>query len=232
MYCHECDFNICTHKVYRAYCLVCNSHLVCEHGLFQTKCVEGACGLIPSAAKCSVCCSKRACRTTKGDPDATRMCSGCRNDKYKIKARTKQEEEKVKAFLKTNQIWGNWSYYDVTLPCAKTKRRVDFLYVLMLYAILLEVDERMHMQYTLACEITRLNEISEYVKKPLHVIRYNPHRSNFGELAEALTAAFKKNYAIQNDWGCCIQYLGYTDSRIYALELAEIELQQAAFALM
>ena len=163
-------------------------------------------------------------RRIKGDP-SSHICSDCRKDK----SRTKKEEEKVKAFLRTNQTWGNWSYHNVKLPCARTTRLVDFLYVLELYAILLEVDERMHMQYTLACEITRLNEISDHVKKPLHVIRYNPHRSNFSELAEALTAAFKTNYAVQNDWGCSIQYLGYTDSRICALELSEIELQQAAF---
>ena len=60
-------------------------------------------------------------------------------------------------------------------------------------------------------------------------LRFNPHRSNFTELSDALTEAFKTNHPIKSDYGICIQYLGYTDSRIYALELAEIELQQAAF---
>ena len=76
----------------------------------------------------------------------------------------------------------------------KGKTIVDFLYVLEMYAILLEDDENMHMSYNLDCEVTRLHEIADHVKKPLHVIRFNPHRSNFTELSEALTEAFKTNH--------------------------------------
>ena len=173
------------------------------------------------------------CRSTqvkrKKNDETSHYCAGCKQKILGIKARTKQEEEKLKKFLRSTPAWGNWSYHGVKLPCATTCRLVDFLYVLEMYAILLEDDENMHMSYNLDCEVTRLHEIADHVKKPLHVIRFNPHRSNFTELSDALTEAFKTNHPIKSDYGICIQYLGYTDSRIYALELAEIELQQAAF---
>ena len=91
----------------------------------------------------------------------------------------------------------------------------------------MQLDEFQHRSNAVQCEVARLSEIMDSVGGlNLHVIRFNPHaaawRSSPGRQKEALLAALKtalaSNFGRLQDSGCCVEYLGYSDNRIKALE--------------
>ena len=131
----------------------------------------------------------------------------------------------------------HWSYRSHRLPCAPTTRYPDYLFVSPAgeHVVLLEVDENEHRHYNAECEITRVSEIMDSIDaQNLHVIRFNPHSIGLSGLEKrsivmvAIHDAIRTNFARFNDTGCVIQYIGYSDDRVAALDAIACRLQEQA----
>jgi hypothetical protein len=98
---------------------------------------------------------------------------------------------------------------------------------------LVEVDEHMHSGYDKSCEVSRLSELMDSIDhKCMHVIRYNPHSTattteeRNRHLLTSITNALKTNLGQFNNTGCVVEYIGYTEDRIAALDELSCVLQQ------
>ena len=196
----------------------------CKHN--RIICTEGACGLIPSAAKCVCCCSKQVKRK-KGDP-LSHLCAECRSSE------TGQKMQRIKSWELEVADWLNdeglvWSYSNKKLPCAPTTRYPDYLFIAKDHVVLLEVDEHQHSDRDPACELARLSELMDSIgTMNMHVIRYNPHTGDDNRrsaLISAIRSAIDYNQGARSDSGMHVQYLGYSASRIQLLELTAHQMQ-------
>jgi hypothetical protein len=117
-----------------------------------------------------------------------------------------------------------WSYSNKKLPCAPTTRYPDYMFVGADHCVLLEVDEDEHTRYNPQCEIARISEIMDSIDcKSLHVIRYNPNAkgntvTRKTALIRAIRHALETNFGAMHETGCAVQYLGYSQDRVVALE--------------
>ena len=215
--CKECGgASICEHKRIRSKCKECGGALICEHKRIRSQCTEDSCGLIPSSSKCPICCSKLVKRN-RYDP-LSAYCSGCRCG---VPTRIRRFELKMENLLNSSGL--HWSYRDKKLPCAPTTRYPDFMFVASNeHVVLLEVDENQHRSYDVGCEVARLSEIMDSIDfMNMHVVRYNPH-SDVSEvrLINVIQEAIFANRGIDSECGCVVQYLGYSDERVFELEKA------------
>lgn len=125
-----------------------------------------------------------------------------------------------------------WSHSNKKLPCAPTTRFPDYLFVAEDHCVVLEVDEDQHRTYNSQCEIARISELMDSISfMNLHVIRFNPHAAGSTDarkraVLEAVRSAVSYNFAQHNDTGCVVQYLGYDEDRVVALDQLSCELQQ------
>ena len=123
----------------------------------------------------------------------------------------------------------HWSYTNIKLPCAPTTRFADLVFITIgTWVVILEIDENEHRNYILKCEIARVSELMDSIHaRSLHVIRFNPHgKSSKEELLLAIKDAISTDYGVLHDSGCVIQYLGYSQNRIAALEELTCEMQK------
>lgn len=197
----------------------------CKHGIRPDVCTEESCGLISSTHKCRTCMSKQVHRTPN-DPDS-HLCAGCRIA-YGGIARVKKFELRMSALLDKHQLYH--SLTNKKLPCAPTTRYPDYVFVPSVtdHIVILEVDENEHKAYVPQCEISRISELSDSVNaKNLHMIRYNPHCKDITDdmLINAIKNALKTNYAQYNDTGVVVQYIGYSNDRIIALDQLTCDMQ-------
>ncbi len=115
------------------------------------------------------------------------LCWTCR----KGTERVKQYEHLVEAYLKSYEDTANYSYRDEALPCAPTRRRGDFVYLLKDRLVIVEVDEQAHRFYTTDCECTRVLELHEQGQgRALFLIRFNPLKHLLPSLRQWLLEAF------------------------------------------
>lgn len=225
--CRECGgSSFCEHRKRRSRCRECSPSSFCEHNRQRSDCTEGSCGLIPSAHKCIGCCSKLVNRVP-GVP-SSHLCADCRSE-YGVAA-IKKFEIQMEAWLDEETI--HWSYSNKKLPCAPTTRYPDYLVVASTeHVVLIEVDENEHVNYNQQCEITRISEIMDSIDcLNLHVIRFNPNAPGSTDLKrvaviEAIRTAIGTNFGSLNDTGCVVQYIGYNEDRVAALDQLSCQMQ-------
>jgi hypothetical protein len=97
----------------------------------------------------------------------------------------------VETYLKSYEDTAFYSYRDEPLPCAPTRRRSDFAYLLKDRLVTVEVDEDAHRYYSRDCECIRILELHEQGQgRALFVVRFNPKASLLPELRQWLLQAF------------------------------------------
>jgi agmatine/peptidylarginine deiminase len=100
-------------------------------------------------------------------------------------------ETMVDEYLQQHDNLKHYSYRDQPLPCAPTRRRPDFTYILPDRVVVLEVDEDAHKFYNRECECIRILELSEQANGlPLVVIRFNPKKRLLHQLKKMLEDEF------------------------------------------
>ena len=115
------------------------------------------------------------------------MCWTCR----KGTERVKQFEQAVESFLCQYDDLKHYSYRDETLPCAPTRRRGDFVYLLSDRVVVLEVDEYAHRYYNQECECVRVLELHEQGQgRALFLVRFNPVKDLLPPLVNLLRECF------------------------------------------
>ena len=167
---------------------------------------------------CIICKSVRL-------PRKEGVCWECDNTSVRTRKKRKERiEKKIRSALHSSGFRS--SYVDMPLPCQPNKRRVDmsFLYYAShlgnfeTHAVLLEVDEHQHRGYSIDCEISRMSEIKDQYKCPIHFIRFNPHSLDkdeicFENLIQTLKHAAENNLAQNEPDGIKVTYIGYTMDR-------------------
>jgi very-short-patch-repair endonuclease len=166
--------------------------------------------------------------------EESHFCAPCRvSQGYQQFVREKQYELAVAQWLTEEGL--HFSYSNRKLPCARTTRFPDFLFVAEEHCVLLEVDEHEHRANAAQCEVARLSELQDALKTTgLHVIRYNPHSHALQDarnaVVEAVKTALAHNFTTSNDTACVVEYLGYSERRLLTLQEAECYLQTGIFA--
>lgn len=113
----------------------------------------------------------------------------------------------VEEYLHQHENLCHYSYRDEPLPCAPTRRRPDFTYVLPTHIVILEVDEYAHKFYNRECECVRILELSEQARGlPISVIRFNPMKQLLKQLKLMLEQEFEH---VQRDQMIYVLFLGY-----------------------
>ena len=121
----------CIHLKDHNECFKCGGPQICEHKKKRTSCVNGSCGLIPSAKKCIACCSKLVHRI-KINP-ASNLCSECRRET----SSEKQHVVKMNMWLNENNLI--WSFL--------SKKVVQYADYLLQDKVVLELDHN-EMRYS------------------------------------------------------------------------------------
>ena len=117
-------------------------------------------------------------------------------------------EKMVEDYLKKYDGLGNYSYRDEPLPCAPTRRRPDFTYVLPDRIVILEVDEDAHKFYNRQCECVRILELSEQARGlPIIVLRFNPKK----RLLENLKKLLEEQFVSKIENIINVVFLGYKE---------------------
>ena len=140
--------------------------------------------------------------------------------------RIKKHEEEAKKWLKAAGLI--WSYMNQELPCSPTLRFPDFVFITVGdWVVILEIDENEHRYYLQKCEIARISELVEGCDgKCLHVIRFNPHgKATKDQLIAAIREACTTNFGIMHDYGCAVEYLGYSENRVMSLDQLMCDMQ-------
>lgn len=145
-------------------------------------------------------------------------------------------ENTVKEYLSKHPDLALYTFADKSIPCATTKRRPDFCYVLPDRVVILEVDENEHRYNTLECETRREHELLDAIpsEKHLVIVRFNPNPSRgdmwaaFERLGEKLRHAFITDDVKYTDDGIHRIYLNYSSGRKRKLTRAMHEDQQKA----
>lgn len=144
------------------------------------------------------------------------MCYGCRVGT----TRFKQFEYMVEIFLQSHSDLCNYSYKDQALPCAPTRRRGDFVYILRDRVIILEVDEYAHRYYERGCECIRILELHEQGQgKALFVVRFNPQKKLLQEMARVIHQCFVADLP---DNLLSVQFVGYKEEYDVVKEVVRI----------
>jgi hypothetical protein len=209
----------------------------CKHGRKKHQCTEDSCALVPAYNKCVVGCGKTVCQVK--DVPSSHYCATCRYE-YGVgpKGQRKIFEEQMETWLAEENL--RWTLSGKKIPCAPTTRYPDYLFLALLgHCVLLEVDENEHEFYSQKCEITRISEIALALTRlhgsiSLHVIRYNPQavgkttQERREEIISVIRDALAYNFGQHNDTGIVVQYVGYSQDRIEALEQVSCDLQREA----
>lgn len=119
----------------------------------------------------------------------------------------KKYEQMVELYLRRHETLANFSYRDQVLPCAPTRRRGDFVYLLQDRVVILEVDEDEHRNYNQVCEIVRVYELHEAAQgRALILVRFNPIESLLPKLGSLLHECFVQKLP---DNLLDVKFLGY-----------------------
>ncbi len=144
------------------------------------------------------------------------LCWSCR----KGTTRVKQYEHLVETYLKGYEDTAHYSYRDETLPCAPTRRRGDFVYLLADRLVVVEVDEQAHRFYNQDCECTRVLELHEQGQgRALFLLRFNPLKRLLPDLRQCLLRAFT---APLPETLLQVHFLGYKSEYNVAEEVTRI----------
>ena len=130
-------------------------------------------------------------------------------------------ENSVLGYLKQNEDLKLYTYADKAIPCAPTKRRPDFCYVLPDRVVILEVDEHEHRYNTPECETRRELELLDAVPADKHlvIVRFNPNPkrsdfwSAFDRLGSKLREAFVTDDVKYTDDGIHRIFINYSTAR-------------------
>lgn len=165
---------------------------------------------------------------------AGRVCSVCSS----VGARIKQHENNVIEYLTSHEDLSLFTYHNVTLPCSRSMKRPDIVYVLSDRVVILEVDEQQHRYASAAlCEREREFQILDDLRAwDLYavLVRFNPTQKNtnpwksFEELGRALRLAFVTEDVRWASDGLHRVYLGYSSTRIRELEAVYSGAQKTA----
>jgi hypothetical protein len=132
------------------------------------------------------------------------LCYTCR----KGTERMKQFEHMVQTYLEKFNDLKHFSYRDQVLPCAPTRRRGDFVYILHDRIVILEVDEHAHERYNKDCECVRVLELHEQAQgMSLFLLRFNPIKRLLPEMAIMLRRCFQN---ILPDTLLDVKFIGYS----------------------
>lgn len=202
----------------------------CQHGRRPAECTEDSCGLRPSSRKCIACCSKVVNRIS-GDP-TSHLCISCRVEYGHSMTRVKKAELQLCEWF--DQSGYIYTMSNKKLSCAPTTRYPDFVFIptTLDHVVILECDEHEHASYEMRCEVARISELIDSVNGlNLHLIRYNPHCRGLRQdkkrdlVISALKDSLGTNLARYNDTGCIVQYIGYSEDRVAALDDLTCKLQ-------
>jgi sugar-specific transcriptional regulator TrmB len=160
------------------------------------------------------------------------VCADCARNQNK----TAFLENTVAQFLLQDEALAHWSYRDRKLPCATSRRRPDFCYVLPDRTVILEVDESEHCYNTPECENRRMTEIQDDAPPGTYIVivRFNPNPkrgdvwSAFETLAAKLKHAFVTDDVKYEPDGIHRIYINYSDGRKRKLTGAMAEDQRKA----
>ncbi len=107
------------------------------------------------------------------------------------------------------------SHSDEAMPCADTRRRPDFTYVLPDRVVVVEVDENYHRNYVKECELARISELSTGTGGlPLFVVRFNPMKDLLDQLASIVTEHLERKVD-DNTPMINVEFIGYPTSATY-----------------
>ncbi len=149
------------------------------------------------------------------------LCWTCR----KGTERVKQYEHLVEVYLKSYEDTANYSYLDEALPCAPTRRRGDFVYLLLDRLVIVEVDEQAHRFYSRDCECIRVLELHEQGQgRALFLIRFNPLKHLLPSLRQLLLEAF---VAPLPETLLRVDFLGYKREYDVVAEVTRIAAERA-----
>jgi hypothetical protein len=147
--------------------------------------------------------------------------------------RAKQYEHGVQLAIEACAYLPRFSYRDAILPCAPNLKRGDFWFLLPDYSVVVEVDENMHRHYNMECEVARLQRLHDQRPgEPLHVIRFNPHCSmpfKLAYLCSRIQVALEHKTARASEDGIHVEYIGYSDDRVYDLQKATTTAHMQAY---
>ena len=169
-------------------------------------------------------------RTNVGTPDA--QCAAC----SKSAVKNTFLENTVKQYLNQHADLALYTHADKALPCAPTRRRPDFYYVLEDRVVVLEVDESEHRYNTTECETRREYELLYAIppEKRLVIVRFNPNPSRsdmfqaFERLGTKLRQSFVTDDVKYTDDGILRIFINYTSARKRKLASAVAEDQRKA----
>ena len=184
--------------------------------------------LIPSFWKCCTkCIQKDTCNVCYGQKSVNAtMCHECRVEYNKVYFQTAQQIFRKE--LETSQsVYSHYSAHDSRITCAtNSKRRPDFLYVLPKHVVIVELDEKFHVRYSLINEFKRIWELALAIKqfhkqKNMYVIRVNSDCYTIQTVLSCIENACTCKPHIL-DKKIIVDFIGYPDSRYSAIfKLAE-----------
>ncbi len=149
------------------------------------------------------------------------LCWTCRTGT----SRLKQYEHLVETYLRGFPDTACYSYRDEPLPCAPTRRRGDFVYLLEDRLVIVEVDEQAHRYYSLECECTRVMELHEQGQgRALFLMRFNPRKWLLPSLRQWLLQAFTSPLP---ETLLRVDFLGYNSEYDVVAEVMQIANRRA-----
>ena len=218
---------LCIHNIHKAGCTLCNPDIICEHGKRKYKCIicnpEFFCIHNKRNDICMECNKNLKCIHNKDRKDYCNICSPntfCKLCNYTVKNKKydqycsrcfyylnpdieqsrhyKTKENLVVSELKSD--FNNIEYeLDKYIKGACSKRRPDIRIELFTHSIIIEIDEKQHIQkdYT-SCDTKRMMEIYQDLGyRNIIFLRFNPD-GYLNDQNKRIRSCFDKNNNICN----------------------------------
>jgi hypothetical protein len=187
--CKDCKGNgICEHNRQKAQCKECKGTSICKHNKRKTQCKEcngvSICKHNKRKIFCKECDGSRLCKIKMCETQSIKKYDGycARCFIYNFATNLENHNYLLKEIVITKFIISNFCQYDWQLnkkiKNGKSKRRPDILLDLGYQILIIEIDERQHLNYKNDknnCYIKRILEILiDLYNRPIIFIRFNP----------------------------------------------------------